>query len=356
MATPSQDLRHRAGLLFKRGFRGLTVGPDDAVVTDLRARGLGSVVLFDVDGPSGGAQPRNVQSPEQVRGLCESLRTAVPAGDPPPLISIDQEGGLVQRLKGKYGFPDVASARDTGASGDPAVTGAAAAELADILAGAGVNMNLAPVVDLDVWRDNPIIGGKARSYAQDPEEVAAHAAAFVRAHHARGVLTCLKHFPGHGSARTDTHLSFTDVSDTWTEDELIPYRRLLADGLVDAVMTAHVFNRHLDADGPATLSKATIDGLLRGELGYEGVVVSDDMGMRAIADNFGFEEAVARCLGAGVDVLALANQNTYEDDITERTADLIVRLVAEGRLSEARVDEAAERVLALRRRLADMEG
>lgn len=345
--SPEQDLRQRAGLLVMRGFRGTQVTSTDAVVEDLCRRNLGSVVLFDVDGPGGGGE-RNIASPDQVRALTDSLRAA--AGDLPPLISIDQEGGLVARLKERYGFAATSSARQLGDSGDPDVTEAAAGALADTLVRAGINMNLAPVVDVDVWGDNPIIGGKARSFSTDPEEVAAHAGAFIRAHRDRGVLTCLKHFPGHGSSREDSHVGFTDVTKTWSRDELIPFRRLLEAGLVDSIMTAHIFNAAFDDTYPATLSRAVIDGLLREELSFDGVVITDDMGMGAVSKEFGFAEAVARSLGAGVDVLALANQTTYEEDITETAVDLIVELVSSGRLPESRVDESAERVLALRRR------
>ena len=348
--SPLQDLRRRAGLLVMRGFRGLCVDHNDAVVTDLHKCSLGGVVLFDTDGPSGSSQ-RNVQSPQQLRALTDSLRAA--GGDgPTPLIAIDQEGGLVARLKERHGFPPVASARELAARGDPEVTEAAVGALTQTLVAAGINLNLAPVVDVDVWGNNPIIGDRGRSFSSDPEEVAAHAGAFIRAHRDRGVLTCLKHFPGHGSSRDDSHAGFTDVTMTWSRDELIPFRRLVEEGLADAVMTAHVFNAAFDDTYPATLSPAVIGGLLRDELGFDGVVISDDMGMGAISKQYGFDEAVARCLGAGVDLLILANQTTYEDDVTERTADLIVDLVAAGRLEERRVDEAAERVLRLRARIS----
>ena len=346
--TPLQDLRQRAGLLILRGFRGLSLTDDAAVITDLQQRNLGSVILFDVDGP-GGVAERNVQSPQQVRALTDSLRAAT--GSLPPLIAIDQEGGRVARLKERWGFPATRSAGELGAGGDPDGTEAASGALVDVLVAAGINLNLAPVVDVDVWGTNPIIGGKGRSYSADPYEVAAHAGAFIRAHRDRGVLTSLKHFPGHGSSRQDSHVGFTDVTLTWSREELIPFRRLLEQGLVDSVMTAHVFNAAFDKTYPATLSTAMINGLLRDELGFDGVVISDDMGMGAITRQFGFEEAVASSLNAGVDLLALANQTTYEDDITERTVDLIVDLVTSGRLPEKRVHEAAERVLRLRQRL-----
>ncbi|MBW3644616.1 MAG: glycoside hydrolase family 3, partial [Actinobacteria bacterium] len=148
-------------------------------------------------------------------------------------------------------------------------------------------------------------------------------------------------------------LGFVDVTDTWLPAELVPYRTLVSEGNVDAVMTAHVVNGQLDAQWPATLSAATIDGVLRNELGFDGVVVSDDLQMGAIVDHYGLETAVRQALSAGVDILLFANNNprAYEPDIAPRVVALVESLVREGALSEERIDESVERVRALKRRL-----
>lgn len=166
--------------------------------------------------------------------------------------------------------------------------------LAATLADLGIGLNMAPVVDLCSNPDNPVIAKYERCFSADPNQVSAQAAAYIDAHHQLGVLTTLKHFPGHGSSRSDSHQGFTDITTTWSETELIPYRCLIAGGRVDAIMTAHVFNARLDDCYPATLSKNVITGLLRGELGFDGVVISDDMQMGAIVDHFGFETAIVR--------------------------------------------------------------
>lgn len=343
------DLETLARTTLMRGFRGLRLEQTDSVVDDVRG-GLGSLVLFDVDGPSGGQLPRNIESPAQLSELCHALGRAAPAA--PLLIGIDMEGGLVCRLRERYGFGPTRSARDTGHSGDPQQTYDAAAGIADALVAAGINLNLAPCVDVDVNPDNPIIGGKQRSYSHDPEVVTEHAAAFIRAHRERGVLTCLKHFPGHGSSQDDTHVGFTDVTTTWSADELIPFRHLMDAGLVDAIMTAHVVNNQLDSV-PATLSAPILSDLLREELGFEGVVISDDMGMGAITRQFGFADAIVSALNAGVDMLALANQGgDYEADIVDQAVQIITGAVESGRLDGARLEGAAARVTALRERAA----
>ena len=178
----------------------------------------------------------------------------------------------------------------------------------------GINQNLAPVVDLNVNPVSPAIGAYERSFGADVDKVTAHARAFIEAHHAHQVLCTLKHFPGHGSAAGDSHNGFVDVTETWSHEELAPYATLIQAGLADAVMTAHVFNRQWDETDPATLSPAVITGLLREELGYSGVVFSDDMQMGAIQQFYTFEEAIRKALEAGVDVIAIANNSVYDED------------------------------------------
>jgi beta-N-acetylhexosaminidase len=337
------SLRERIGQMLLVGFRGLTPSeaePTRRLVADGR---IGGVLLFSRDQQTGGA--RNVESPEQLRGLIAAL--AGEAMGPPLLVAIDQEGGQVARLGPGHGFPPTRSAADLG-RGEPAGTGSAAAEIAATLSGLGITLNLAPVVDLAVNPDNPIIAGADRSFSADPLVATAHARAFVEAHRAAGVRSAIKHFPGQGSAGADTHLGIVDVTDVWTDVELEPFRSLVGAGLVDAVLTAHDFNAALDPAHPATLSAATVDGLLRGELGFDGVVISDDLQMGAIRDAYGSDEAVALAIEAGIDLLLFANQLVYEPDVATRFVDRVERLVRDGRISEARIDESYRRILALK--------
>ena len=325
------------------GFRGLT--PDEAEpFRQLIADGsLGGVILFSRDQLSGG--PRNVESPDQLRSLIAALSGAATAT--PLLVAIDQEGGQVARRGPASGFPPTRSAADLG-RGDPSATGAAAAEIAATLFSVGVTLNLAPVVDLAVNPDNPSIAALGRSFSADPAVVTAHASAFIEAHHAAGVRSAIKHFPGLGSATADTHLGVVDVTYVWTDVELEPFRALIRDGLPDAVLTAHIFDARLDPDHPASLSRATVDGLLRGDLGFDRAVISDDLQMGAILDAYGFDEAVALAIEAGIDLLLIANQLVYEPDVAMRVVDLVVRLVTDGRISEERIDASYRRVLALK--------
>lgn len=350
-ALPS-SLREKIGQMLLLGFRGSTTADTALIVRDLCEHAVGSVILFDLDMTStidsGAPGRRNIESPAQLKALIAHLQAQARV---PLLVSIDQEGGRVNRLKPAYGFPETISAEELGRLDDLAETRRHSEATARTLAAAGINFNLAPVVDLDANPDNPIIKGKRRSFSADPETVARHAAEWVRGHRAHGVLSCAKHFPGHGSAAGDTHLGLVDVTQTWHERELIPFRRLIEAGLGDAVMSAHVFNSRLDPARPATLSRAVITGLLRERLGFRGVVLSDDMEMKAISTHYGLETAVVEAVNAGVDLLCFGNNMSYDPDIAPKVIALIERAVASGKIPAARIDESCARVLQLKRQI-----
>ena len=345
---PDLSLEQAVGQMLLIGFRGLALNDDTAAM--LREIQPGGALLFDYDGPSKGELPRNISSPEQLRRLTSELQDVAAI---PYFIAIDAEGGYVNRLKPKYGFTATLESAQALGSQPPANTAAQAGAMADAMRQMGINLNLAPVVDVNVDPASPAIGKWERSFSDDPATVAAHADAFVKAHRQRGIITTLKHFPGHGSAAGDTHLGVTDVTATYQADaELAPYRQLIGDGYDGAVMTAHIVNRNLDPAGqPATLSAAIIDGLLRSELGFQGVIISDDMQMGAIVAEYSLESAAVAAVNAGVDVVMLTNQHDeYDLGSVYRVRDAIVAAVADGDIPESRVRESAQRILALKRK------
>jgi beta-N-acetylhexosaminidase len=342
------SLPEKVGQMVLTGFRGLSAGPESAIASDLVDRHLGGVILFDVDLPLGGAA-RNIESPVQLQALTGELGSYA---TPRPFVGIDQEGGFVARLSPDYGFPATFTAEQLGSIDDPATTFAAADAIAATLAGAGVNLNFAPVVDVDVNPNNPVIGAFGRSFSADPAVVTRNAGEFIRAHHERGILCALKHFPGHGSSAGDSHLGFVDVTESWSEAELEPYESLITGGYADMVMAAHVFNATLDPSYPASLSQSTLTGLLRDELGFEGAIVSDDMGMAAIAGLYGFGEAIELAVNAGVDILLYGNNGPgFDEAIAFRVMDHIVSSVQSGAIPESRVDDAYRRIMALKQRI-----
>lgn len=332
--------------MFMVGFDGRVVDKDHPVCRAVAEWGLGGVILFDrnVDG-----RVQNIRDPRQLRGLTRALQACA---DGDLLIAVDQEGGRVCRLKPGDGFPAMAPAGELGTR-DPAETARQAGRMAEVLADCGVNLNLAPVVDLDLNPGNPVIGRYQRSFGPDPGLVIRHARAFIRAHHEHGIACCLKHFPGHGSAGADSHLGFVDSTGCWQAAELEPFRALVREGLADAVMTAHVVQRHLDPDGvPATLSGRIIGDLLRRRLGFAGVVISDDLQMRAITDRWGFAEAVAMAVQAGVDLVIVGNNLVRQRGAVEEGVRAVEGLVASGRVREERVQDSIGRIRALKQKIA----
>jgi beta-N-acetylhexosaminidase len=351
LAAPKHPPLPIADLLLV-GFRGTEVEGNEELrrlVCDVK---VGGVILFERDVATD--TPRNIVSPEQVARLTADLQAlARRCAGRRLFIAADAEGGQVMRLSTRAGYLPSLSARELGEGGDVTATQAEARRIGVLLREAGINWNLAPVVDVAVNPANPAIVALGRSFAADPKQVIAHARAFVQGMHEAGVLSALKHFPGHGSSATDSHAGFTDVSDTAElKAELAPYRALIAEGLADSVMTAHVFNRGLDPWDPATLSRYTVKRILRGRLRYQGVVVSDDLLMGAIIQRYGLEDAAVKALNAGVDVV-LISQNTKKGEsfAAERAVLGIRRALTDGWLSRSRVSDALRHVKRLRARL-----
>lgn len=345
-AQQPDSLAVKIGQMLMIGFRGLSITDAPGIAVDIRKRHIGGVVLFDYDVPTK-SPVRNISSPEQLSKLTLELTGL---SEIPLLIAIDQEGGKVNRLKSSKGFPPSVSAAHLGALDNRDSTTRAALGTAATLKKMHIPMNLAPVVDLNVNPDNPVIGKLGRSFSADPKIVTRHATLTANALRQEGVIPTLKHFPGHGSSSTDTHKDFTDVTESWKQEELDPYRTMIAAGYNDAVMTAHVFNAKLDNLYPATLSKKVLDGILRNKLGFRGVIVSDDMQMKAISDHYGLEEAIRLALDAGVDILLFGNNTAYDPDITEKATKIIHKLVKNGTLDKSRIDRSYRRIMALKER------
>jgi beta-N-acetylhexosaminidase len=335
------------------GFRGSEVEGNEEIRTLVCDIKVGGLILFERDAVTG--QSRNIVSAEQVKQFTADLQAlALQCAGRPLLIAADNEGGLVMRLSTRLGYLPTPAPQELGDQGDVGLTELEARRMGATLRDAGINWNLAPVVDVAVNPFNPAVVSLGRTFSSDPRQVIAQARAFIQGMHEAGVLTSLKHFPGHGSSRTDSHHGFVDVTDTADlKVELEPYRVLIKEGLADSVMTAHVFNRGIDPVLPATLSRYTIKRYLRGKLGYKGPVVSDDLLMGAIRQRYGVEEAAILALQATVDVLLVSqNQGRYEQSAAERVVGAIHRAIKEGRLSPKALAVALERVQKLRSRIA----
>ncbi len=323
------------------GFRGQDPIDDEvqSIARDIEAGRVAGVLLLK----------RNISSVDQLRGLCDFLTSAAP--DLPPLICIDQEGGAVSRATPAGGFLGWSSAAALGAKFSNEVE----AEVyyrprAAQLTAAGVTLNFGPVVDLNINPANPIIGSLGRSYGADPDHVIAMARGFIAAHRGAGLRTCLKHFPGHGSANGDTHDGFVDIGASWREVELEPYRQLIAEGQAQAVMNAHLYHPAFsDAEGrPASLSRLCVQRL-RGELGFGGVTFSDDMQMGAVTEHFDEGAAAVLATAAGNDLLIYSNFERRDPELAGRLTAVLTEALVDGKFDARALDASTARVDKLRR-------
>ncbi|HEV7184521.1 MAG TPA: glycoside hydrolase family 3 protein [Leifsonia sp.] len=326
-SLPTDSIRRQVAATLLPGFVGTTL--PGWLEARLRA-GLGGVCIFGA----------NVSSVAQLRELTD----AIYAANPDAIVAIDEEGGDVTRLYYETGSPYPGNAV-LGRVGDVAYTESVARRVGWELRRAGCNLDFAPDVDINSNPDNPVIG--VRSFGSSPELVAEQSAAWTRGLQSAGVAVCAKHFPGHGDTAQDSHLvlPLVDVSlDELRERELRPFRAVIEAG-ARAIMTSHLLLPQLDANRPATFSPAVVHGLLRDELGFEGVVVSDALDMKGASGETGIPEAAVLALGAGCDLLCIGTENTDEQlDLIEAA---IVAAMESGRLPLHRVVEAATRVLSL---------
>ncbi len=338
------DLTDKIGQLFLLGFEGETLTSNHPLQEDLNSRNLGGVVLFERL-ISKQLDNNNIINASQVRRLTNDLQNASGGR---LLIGIDQEGGKVTRLSPARGFPVSPTAAELGKQNDEKSTSLQSDKTAQLLKELGINFNLAPVVDINCYPQNPIIGKLERSFSPDPATVIQHASAWIASHKQNGILSCLKHFPGHGSSRKDSHLGFVDISETWNTDELRPFENLIKNGFADAIMTGHLFNSVLDPRYPATLSRKTLNLLLRKKLGFTGIIISDDMQMKAITDNYGMEEAIIKALAAGVDMIIIGNNLGYDEHILPRAVQAVMKAVERNIVTEELLDQSYQRVQAVK--------
>lgn len=345
-ARPTDDgdtiLRRMIGQMVLVGFVGNK--PRDhgfMTVLDQAAKGKLSGVLY---------LGRNIRTLGGVKALNDQLQSVAKM---PLFIAVDQEGGRIERLTRAVGFKEIPSAAAVAETMTPTEAESVYAVMAAEIASLGFNVNLGPVVDLNLNPSNPVIGGLGRSFSADQRKTAEYGRAFVEGHHKAGVLTALKHFPGHGSSSGDTHKEIVDVSGSWQESELFPYQSLIGSGDVDMIMSAHVINRNIPGAErtPASMSPATLTGLLRKKMEFNGVVISDDLQMGAIANTRNFEDTVVQAVLAGNDVLMFANDKKPDPTIPDRIADLLVQRARENPAIMARIQESYSRIVHLKEKL-----
>lgn len=346
-SSDRQSLADMVGQLIMVGFVGTTsASPGFRQVIGSLETGIIGGVLF---------LPRNIVGRAELEQMIREIKRC--ASPVVPLIAIDEEGGTVDWLSTKFGFEEVRSAAQIGQRGDDYARqqyGVLAKKLADT----GFNMNMAPVVDLNRNPQNSIIGARERSFSSDPAVVERFARIFIAEHHARGVLTALKHFPGHGSSASDTHAVAADVEFTWSDDELAPYRGLLTTGTVDAVMVGHLVNNRRWGGVATQQGSTAIGGLLRSELKFDGVVISDDLTMDAVRhgrDNF--SAVVTSSINAGVDLVLVVHPVDVEANNAGRGINSgIVEAVLAGQIARTTIEISFRRIMTMKARLKHPRG
>jgi beta-N-acetylhexosaminidase len=336
------SLHIKVGQMIMIGINARTsVSDTDTICRELREYRAGGVIIFE----------KNISKSQPKEALKKLTKNLHKNSKLPLLISIDEEGGKVHRLHEKYGFVSMPSAGYLGTLNNQDSTLFYNRRLAAELREYGINFNYAPTLDLAINPKNTVIVTRGRSFSNDPAIVSRHAMICIGAHHENRVRTILKHFPGHGSSTSDSHHGIVNVTDTWNFKELLPYHEIIESSSADAIMTAHIINRNWDTTMlPATLSKNVVTGILRGLLGYKGVVVSDDMQMFAISRNYGLENAIELSINAGVDMLMFGNNVSAQDPPISATEihNIIMKLVNEKKISRDRINESYGRIMRLK--------
>lgn len=339
--SPSDSLDIMIGQMIMIGIGDFNKANTKHSIFDEIAQGkAGGVVLYE----------KNLLFENPKPELAKLINNLQKNSEIPLFVSIDEEGGRVNRFKTRYGFPKNVSAQYLGKISNMDSTSFYANQTASLLKSFGINMNYAPVLDVNINPSNPVIGKLERSFSRDYQEVANHAQKVIEEHNQEQVVPVLKHFPGHGSSQSDTHLGVTDVTSSWQIEELYPYASLIDSGVVNAIMTAHIVNSTLDNTKiPATLSKKVITGMLRGLLKYDGVIISDDMQMGAINNEYGLKESIRMSIDAGVDILMFANNvKDYNMVTASQVHDVIKELIAEASISVSQISQSYNRIMKLK--------
>ena len=341
------SLEQKIGQMLMVGFHDTTATPESQICKDIKKYHIGSVILFDYN-PVNKNEPKNIADKKQLKKLTSQLQKC--SYDGKLLIAVDQEGGKVQRLKRKYGFYGKFPKASDVVKMDQSQIKSTYVNMSKELKGVGINYDLAPVVDLDINMKNHVIHGLGRSFGKEPKTVAKYASTFIDAMHYYGVLTALKHFPGHGSSVGDTHKGFVDVTNLWNKVEMEPYR--LLNKKADTVMVAHVFNKKLDTKYPATLSKKTVNGLLRKKLGFNGVVITDDLQMGAISKKYGLKKTLNLAINAGDDILLFGNQLNPKKTVSIKTLIATTKnLLKKGKIQKSSIEKSYQRIQKLKAKL-----
>lgn len=331
------------GQMILVGFDGNTANSQGfkTVVEQIKQGDISGVIFFE----------KNIKNKTELQKMTSILSTL----DEEPFIAIDQEGGSVQRLNAKNGsrfYPDARTiAQENSIRNAYEVYHEMAKELKDM----NFNLNFGPCIDLIV-NPNSLIAKSRRGYSADPVVVEKFGKEFISAHNEFGIVTSLKHFPGHGSPDGDTHLGLVDATKTWGRKELLPYHLLKDENHLQTVMISHIYNKTLDSEHPASLSYKITTGMLREKMGYQGVVVTDDLDMGAIKDNYLLEDVVIGAINAGSDILIFSNFKQQDPTLPRKISKIVEDAITEKKISRNRLEESYDRIAKLKKNMKNFHG
>ena len=342
-----KTLEQKIGQLIIAGFRDNTISKETDIINYIRNYNISGVILYDEDMEKGRAGSRNIISQHQLKTLTSTIQDSTKS---PLFISIDQEGGRVNRLKEEYGFPSFQSWKSIGDLDEESETEKITTTLADCLSDCGINLNYAPVLDFDYGKSS-YIGNSDRALSKNPDKIIKHSSIFIKNLKEKNIISCVKHFPGQGSGFGDTHKGITDITETWSKEELLPYEIMIKNNEIDMVMISHVFHRKYDDKLPASLSKKITTDLLREKLHFRGVVICDDPSMKAISNNYSIEDTFSFMINAGIDMFCLGNNLDYDVNYIPKCIDAIISGIKKGKISMDLIDSSITRINSLKSKI-----
>ncbi len=319
--------------------------------TNLNAKVMEQTRQQVIEGDIGGIIffKHNIKNSRQFRIFVKSIASLPVAV--PLFLAVDEEGGQVRRLRKSQGFKEFPSAAYVGANLNDSKACDVYSNMAIQIHKTGLNLNLGPVVDVNINRASPAIGQLNRSFSRDPGKVFKLGQIFIRAHQKAGVLTTLKHYPGHGSSREDTHNELTDITHTWRNSEQLPFRRLIDSAEVDLIMAGHLFDQNVDLKYPASISHSHIQETLREKLGYQGVVITDDLQMGAIIKRYPLDEIIISAINAGCDILQFSDPMNLSQDLPAHVRQVVISAINKGEINPERIHQSYQRIMNLKQQL-----
>lgn len=341
-STDAVSLDRKIGQMIMVGIRGTHLNADVMALTrsQITNGSIGGIIFFK----------HNIKNSRQFRIFVNSIKSL--HVEQPLLLAVDEEGGKVRRLRKNQGFEEFPSAAHVGTNLSLEDTYSLYSRMARQIHEVGLNVNLAPVVDVNINRLSPAIGQLNRSFSRNPGDVFDYSNAFIQAHNDAGVLTTLKHYPGHGSSREDSHNGITDITSTWRSSEQVPFQRIIDSAEVDMVMAGHLMDKSVDSKYPASISKSHIQITLRDKMGYTGVVITDDLQMGAIIKRYELEEIIVAAINAGCDILQFSDPLDIDQDLPQRFNEIVQQAIENDQIDPQRIHESYARIIDLKSRLS----